>query len=97
MESDLFGTRRVAIVKDYFDQSQQRMHLDTMFNIISPKACLILDTTVGENSQQRRLVDEYVRGGDGVYRLERHDIEFSKYLTGTKFSLMKKTKILNLF
>lgn len=27
MERDLFGTRKVAVVKDYFDQDQQRMHL----------------------------------------------------------------------
>lgn len=26
-EKDLFGTKRVAVVKDYFDYDQQRMHL----------------------------------------------------------------------
>lgn len=27
LDQNLWGTRRVAVVKDYFDQDQQRMHL----------------------------------------------------------------------
>lgn len=80
MEQDLFGTRRVAVVKDYFDQSQQRMHLDTIFNIIAHKVCILLGNTQGVDSPRRRLVDVYTKGPDGAYHLEHHDVEFSAFL-----------------
>jgi arginine deiminase len=82
LDNDLFGTKRVAIVKDYFDQHQQRMHLDTVFNVIAPRVCLMLDTIQGESSPQRRLVDEYVKDDvTGKYVLHRHDVEFYAYVS----------------
>ena len=81
LDNDLFGTKRVAIVKDYFDQHQQRMHLDTVFNVIAPGTCVMLDNIQGESSPQRRLVDEYVRDDfTGKYALYRHDVEFHHYV-----------------
>ncbi|EFA74788.1 putative arginine deiminase [Heterostelium album PN500] len=79
MRNDLFGTNRVAVVKDYFDLHQQRMHLDTVCNIINERTMLILEDICGEESPIRRLVDEYRRDpATGRYELVRHDIEFSK-------------------
>jgi len=43
MENDLLGTERMALVIDETDLDQQRMHLDTFFNILSPTHVLLLD------------------------------------------------------
>jgi len=80
LDNDLLGTDRVAVVKDYFDQHQQRMHLDTVFNIIAPKVCLMLKDIQGEESPKRRLVDEYKKNAGGEYELFRHDVEFLQYI-----------------
>lgn len=91
MDNDLFGTRRVAIVKDYFDQHQQRMHLDTVFNIIAPKLCVMLEDIQGANSPQCRLVDEYTKGADGKYHLSRHDVEFHQYIVEEGYTVISLT------
>ncbi len=43
MENDLLGTDRFAVVYDEDDLDQQRMHLDTYFNILSNKYVVCLD------------------------------------------------------
>eukprot|EP01133_Synstelium_polycarpum_P015287 gene15287-18100_t len=88
MANDLLGTTRVAVVKDYFDLDQQRMHLDTVCNIINERVILILEDICGESSPIRRLVDEYVRDDKGHYTLARHDIEFSAYLREQGYELV---------
>lgn len=102
MSNDLFGTGTVAVVKDELDQNQNRMHLDTVFNIIDKKVCIMLDTIMGANSPTRRLVDEYVRceslTGDkrntdsshiGRYMLHKQDVEFEQYMREKGFRIIK--------
>jgi len=43
MENDLLGTDRFALVVDETDLDQQRMHLDTFFNILSEDKVVVLD------------------------------------------------------
>ena len=43
MENDLLGTRYMAIIYDDEDKDQQRMHLDTYFNILSDEYVIVLD------------------------------------------------------
>lgn len=43
MENNLLGTERFAVVFDETDLDQQRMHLDTYFNIVSEKYVVVLD------------------------------------------------------
>ena len=43
MENDFLGTRYMAIIYDGEDKDQQRMHLDTYFNILSDKYAIVLD------------------------------------------------------
>ena len=43
MKNDFLGTRYLAIVYDSEDLDQQRMHLDTYFNILNDKYVIILD------------------------------------------------------
>jgi len=40
MKKDLFGTTRVAVVHDHFEQDQARMHLDCVFNILG-RDCVV--------------------------------------------------------
>jgi arginine deiminase len=43
MEKDLIGCDRLALCIDYDDQDQERMHLDTFFNVLSENAIVIID------------------------------------------------------
>ena len=43
MRNDLLGTRYMAICYDENDQDQQRMHLDTYFNILNNDNALVID------------------------------------------------------
>jgi arginine deiminase len=43
MDNNLLGTRRFGVVKDEKDRNQQRMHLDTIVNIIDDKNIIMLD------------------------------------------------------
>lgn len=95
MEKDWFGAKRVAVVKDDFDRSQDRMHLDCVFSILGDDCALMLEDMMGENSPTRRLVDEYVRvpegqgsPGFGDYQLERENVEFSEYLSDNGYHVL---------
>eukprot|EP01013_Petalomonas_cantuscygni_P029691 TRINITY_DN554_c0_g1_i1.p1 TRINITY_DN554_c0_g1~~TRINITY_DN554_c0_g1_i1.p1 ORF type:complete len:588 (-),score=53.65 TRINITY_DN554_c0_g1_i1:252-2015(-) len=44
MENDLLGVRRFAVVRDEHDLAQERMHLDTVMNILGPGHVVLLDT-----------------------------------------------------
>ena len=43
MKNDLLGTRYMAICSDENDKDQQRMHLDTYFNILNDNNALVID------------------------------------------------------
>jgi arginine deiminase len=81
MDNDLLGYDRVVVVKDFLESSQDRMHLDTYFSILSNDCCVLLEDCIGEDSPTRRYVDEYRRNGDGSeYKLFKQDVEFSQWL-----------------
>ncbi|KAL6063433.1 Arginine deiminase [Balamuthia mandrillaris] len=89
MKKDLFGTQRVAAVRDLFDRNQQRMHLDTIFNIASDTCVVLLETVIGKDSPRRRLVTEYTKTADGEsYEVTRRDVEFAQYLTENGFNII---------
>ncbi|PRP77997.1 hypothetical protein PROFUN_04121 [Planoprotostelium fungivorum] len=79
-DNDLFGTTHVAVVKDCFDWAQERMHLDTIWNIVHDTACAMLDVVIGGDSDRRRLVDLYKKDENGKYVLEVNDVEFYEFL-----------------
>lgn len=81
MDEDLFGSRRVAVVRDDFEQNQDRMHLDCVFSIIGDDVCIMMDEMMGEESPTRRLVDEWVQDEEGgKYRIAKEGVEFSRYM-----------------
>ena len=43
MENDLLGTRYMAYIYDENDKDQQRMHLDTYFNILNDNNAVVID------------------------------------------------------
>merc|ERR1711974_47717 len=89
IEKDLFGTERVAIVDDTMDLSQDRMHLDTYFNIISAKEAIVLEDVLGADSPKKRIVHEF-RKVDGVYEKAR-EVEFGAFLEEEGYRLLKVT------
>ena len=53
MNKDLLGTDALAVVRDDFEQSQDRMHLDCVFSLLGDDVCLMLDEMMGEGSPTR--------------------------------------------
>ncbi|KAG2388312.1 hypothetical protein C9374_000476 [Naegleria lovaniensis] len=92
LDNDWFGTRRVAVVHDYFDCDQQRMHLDTFFNICSHNCCVMLETVMGEESPIRRVVTEYTKNGNGKYEVTRFNVEFSKFIREEGYHIIPVTE-----
>lgn len=92
MEHDLFGTKKVAVVKDLFDWNQQRMHLDTIFNVVNSECVVLLETIRGKKSPWRRLVDEYEKNSEGKYILVNHDVEFEDFLLQQNFHIIYFTQ-----
>uniref|UniRef100_A0A7S0UQV8 Arginine deiminase n=1 Tax=Polytomella parva TaxID=51329 RepID=A0A7S0UQV8_9CHLO len=88
MKKDLLGSRRFGVVRDDFDQNQDRMHLDCVFSLLSDNCCIMLADIMGEDSPKRRLVDEYVRQDDGSYTLVREGVEFSRFMKEEGFSII---------
>eukprot|EP01010_Urceolus_cornutus_P003861 NODE_570_length_1527_cov_155.816644_g431_i0.p2 GENE.NODE_570_length_1527_cov_155.816644_g431_i0~~NODE_570_length_1527_cov_155.816644_g431_i0.p2 ORF type:complete len:229 (-),score=52.19 NODE_570_length_1527_cov_155.816644_g431_i0:30-716(-) len=92
LQHDLFGTTRVAVVRDELERSQNRMHLDTVFNIVSHNCVLMLDEIMGDESKTRRVVDEYIRDSHyEPYVKVRSDIEFSKFVADEGFHIITVT------
>ena len=59
MEKDLLGTRYMAVCFDETDLDQQRMHLDTYFNILNDHNALVIDfDEVGK--QENKKIDRRV-------------------------------------
>lgn len=92
LKSDWFGTTRVAVVRDLFDCDQQRMHLDTVFNICGDNVCTMLEDIMGSQSLIRRLVTEYTKDSKGHYVITKRDIEFSEYMRREGYEIIAMTQ-----
>jgi len=88
MEQDLLGTRRFGVVRDDYEQHQDRMHLDCVFSVLSDTCCIMLEEMTGEDAPTRRLVDEYSKGPDGKYALQRSGVEFSRFMKENGFHII---------
>jgi len=93
MDNLLFGTLRVALVYDDKDRSQDRMHLDTYFNVVSDSVVVLLETVAGVHSPISRTVMEYALTGyhEGHPHYEEIfsvPVEFSKWLTGRGYQVV---------
>lgn len=90
MDKDLLSTRRLAVVRDDFEQCQDRMHLDCVFNILGETCCILAEDVIGDDKPFRRTVDEYERTGPGApyERTSRSGTEFSAYLESEGFNIV---------
>lgn len=79
MINDWFGTDYVAVVKDCFDLDMDRMHLDTVFNVVTEKTVVVVE---GLKDRRQRLVDLYHKNSGDIhsYHLQYADIDFYEFL-----------------
>jgi arginine deiminase len=94
MENDLLGTQRFGLVIDTQDFHQDRMHLDTIFNIVSRTEVVLLDmNTVDPNKDLRRKVMVFkqreTKGTYGNYHLVEKDVDFEEFLVNEGFRVCK--------
>jgi arginine deiminase len=90
MDNDLLGTRRFGVVKDEHDRDQQRMHLDTIVNLIDDRNVIMLDfDDPALPKGVRRDVDIYEQVQEtGKYELK-ETLEFEKFLTREGYRIIK--------
>jgi arginine deiminase len=92
MDNDLLGCRRLGVVRDDYDRSQDRMHLDCVFSCLGKGLCLMLEDIIGEASPKRRLVDEWVRDpSTGRYSLARTGVEFAAFIKAEGYRILPIT------
>eukprot|EP00123_Amoebidium_parasiticum_P008238 comp18669_c0_seq1/m.20327 comp18669_c0_seq1/g.20327 ORF comp18669_c0_seq1/g.20327 comp18669_c0_seq1/m.20327 type:complete len:854 (-) comp18669_c0_seq1:232-2793(-) len=90
MQKKVFGTRRVALVRDLFDRSPARRHLDAVFKIIDKDVVIILSSILGEENLKRRLVNEYVMcPKTKQYTLARMNVELEQYVKDQGYHVIK--------
>ncbi|KAK3259623.1 hypothetical protein CYMTET_31389 [Cymbomonas tetramitiformis] len=84
--------------RDEFEQCQDRMHLDCLFNILDEDLTVLAEDVMpdkdGNLAEFRRMVDEYEFSKDrscaetGHYYLKRRGVEFTQYLTENGFGII---------
>eukprot|EP01134_Creolimax_fragrantissima_P006487 CFRG6487T1 len=90
MKKEVFGTSRVAVVRDIFDRTPERGYLDHVIKIVDSKCVIVLDSIIGENNLNRRLVNEYVYCNTRKrYILSSMNIELSAYLRGVGLHVIR--------
>lgn len=91
MEQDLLGARRLAVVLDTKDRSQDRMHLDTIFNIVDEHNVVLWEYAMTRPDKER-VVDLYVLDSEsGKYKLEREKVPFAQFLRDEGFNIIVAT------
>jgi len=89
MDNDWLGYRRVAVVRDEYDTSQDRMHLDCVFGLLSETCCVCYEQMLGDDSPKKRLVDEYsMISGTRAYEKTREGVEFGSYLANNGINVI---------
>eukprot|EP00456_Euglypha_rotunda_P020363 TRINITY_DN1782_c0_g1_i17.p1 TRINITY_DN1782_c0_g1~~TRINITY_DN1782_c0_g1_i17.p1 ORF type:complete len:383 (+),score=43.53 TRINITY_DN1782_c0_g1_i17:173-1321(+) len=98
MENDLLGHERVALIVDENDYNQDRMHLDTFFNIVSEKEVVSLDfSTVHPKKDLRRKVLLFQKrstpGDFGSYHLvnRKENLYFEDFLKREGYNVIPIT------
>ena len=89
MKKDLLGTRKFVVVEDKVDLDQQRMHLDTYFNVVDRDLCVCVDKIAEDDPKYLRTAHEYIKTENG-YVLDK-SMPFGKWLTKEKFNVVKAT------
>ena len=101
MENDLLGTKRFGVVTDLTDMNQDRMHLDTFFNVLNPEEVVLLDMDTvkprkydsnGDRIDIKRIISLYERRDEkkqfGNYSLS-FTMDFEEFLIKEGFKIIK--------
>ena len=92
LDRDWFGTQRVAVVVDEHDKHHSRMHLDTVFNLVTKDLAMVLvDLFDDEQPHLHRFVVEYVKNEQGVYE-ERPRVPLQDFLADNGFRVVTVTR-----
>ena len=80
MENDFLGTRYMAIIYDDEDKDQQRMHLDTYFNILSDEYAVVLDFDEVQKYYPNKKIGRkvYLYDNEAVNPIESNNIDIPK-------------------
>jgi arginine deiminase len=92
MEKDLLGCERFALVFDETDFHQQRMHLDTFFNIINSETALMLDfeeLSKISGKYINRRVEIYVKGGKALPTPSERQDKYGDYVLAYEFNQLE--------
>jgi N-dimethylarginine dimethylaminohydrolase len=68
MDQDLIRTSRFLVVEDRENKNQQRMHLDTYFNLCDEKLCVCFADITDDRPGFQRIARESIRHDDGTYK-----------------------------
>lgn len=93
MREKLISYPTFILVIDEDDQSQQRMHLDTIFNIVNNNTAVLLDSVI--NRTHGRYVEVYCRDEFGNYKVNEnyYKMDFYKFLIDIlKFTIIPVTE-----
>ena len=96
MKNDLLGTRYMAICYDENDKDQQRMHLDTYFNILNDTNVMVIDfEQVGK--EENKQIDRKVYYFDNDKDAKEIEIESNNFNILNKVGEYKLVKIFESF
>ena len=96
MKNDLLGTRYMAVCLDENDVDQQRMHLDTYFNILNDNNTLVIDfDEVAKQEKKEKNIDRRVYYFDNDK--EAKEIESDRKNIDNKYGDYKLIKIFDSF
>ena len=88
LDGDWFGTQRVAVVVDDSDKHHSRMHLDTVFNLVTKDVAMALEDLFDPDQPElHRHVVEYVKNERGVYE-QQPSVPFGEWLNSNAFRLI---------
>lgn len=88
MNKDLLGTRRFVVVEDLYDRNQQRMHLDTYFNVANEHLCVCVDAVARDEPGYIRIAREFVKQGNSGY-VETKQVPFGRWLREEGFEVVE--------
>ncbi|KAK8887061.1 hypothetical protein M9Y10_038097 [Tritrichomonas musculus] len=99
MKNDYLGTNRFIVVEDIRDINQQRMHLDTYFNVLERDFCVCVDKIAEDDPNYVRIAHEYVRDEEKAahckdsigHYIEVSTTPFGEWLRKEKFTVVKAT------
>ena len=91
MENDFLGTRYMAIIYDDEDRDQQRMHLDTYFNILSGDYVIVLDFDDVQKYYPNKKI------GRKVYLYDNEAISSIKSDNNDISQIIGKYKLINIY